>query len=88
MFARRVDITAGTPGHRYLVERQWKCLEKHTGNTRFRAVAIEVAIGLSGKLSGFVIFSTNDSACMILAKTLAEAVSLSFTANERESLGP
>lgn len=29
MLANRVDITAGTPGHRYLVERQWKCLYNH-----------------------------------------------------------
>lgn len=28
MLANRVDITAGTPGHRYFVERQWKCLER------------------------------------------------------------
>lgn len=27
MLANRVDITAGTPGHRYFVERQWKCLK-------------------------------------------------------------
>jgi len=27
MLASRVLITAGTPGHRYLVERQWKCLK-------------------------------------------------------------
>ena len=25
--AKRDDITAGTPGHKYFVERQWKCLK-------------------------------------------------------------
>lgn len=28
MFARRLLITAGTPGHMYLADRQEKCLEE------------------------------------------------------------
>jgi hypothetical protein len=83
MFARRVDITAGTPGHRYLVERQWKCLEKDTNNTRFRVLVIEESIGLPGKPSGFVIFSMHDS-----RESSRSGALRCFTAGDRESLGP
>lgn len=57
MFARRVDITAGTPGHRYLVERQWKCLENTKSQNRIEKPFVSILSVASEQLPQFILIS-------------------------------